>query len=246
MRLFPSVYLLTGAAYGIHENVYAIRAQHSCILVDTGRNRSAMDRIARGLQYWGLDRYPISAVLLTHEHYEHAANAHLLVQQGAQLYASAEASEALAAGDDRVAGYAYPFEPPFEPVVVEHIVQDGVPFTIDGVTFTGFCVPGHSAGSVAYQTVMDGKTVLFTGDVIIPSLLCSTCNTGWLGAIDYERMALLDSIARLASMHTDALLAGHGEVCLREGQQLLHEAIVKARQALKHVAVYEPMPDRKE
>lgn len=240
MRLFPHVYLLAGSVYGVHQNVYAIRTKHSVILVDTGKNEHELEVIHANLSYWGLDQLPISAVLLTHEHYEHVANAYAFQACGAELIATGPTAAALAAGDHRTAGYAHPFEAPLPVIRVDRQVADAQTFTVDGQAFLCHAIPGHSAGSAAYQTVVDGKTLLFTGDTIIPSRLCLTCDTGWTGAVDYDRLTLLDSIAKLSMLQTDALLAGHGEICLREGQQLLHEAIVKARQSLKHVPVYEP------
>lgn len=243
MRLFPHVYLLTGPVYGTHQNVYAVRGAEGLVLVDSGKGLPDLAILDRTLAYWGLDKLPLSAVVLTHEHYEHAANARALQRRGAKLYATRACADALLEGGERVADYAYPFDPPFETVAVDCVVQDLETFTVDGLSFECLCVPGHSAGSAVYSLLLDDRELLFTGDVIIPQMLCSTCATGWTGSMDYDRLQLLDSITRLSAGHTDALLAGHGELCLREGQQLLREAVVKARQSLKHAAIYEPLKE---
>lgn len=241
MRLLRDVYLLAGPMYGVHQNVYGLAGNGALVLVDTGKNGRDLDVVRRNIDYWGLKALPIRHVLLTHEHFEHCANALALQGEGAHICASREAAAALAMGDERVAHYAYAFEPPFEPLELDMPLDDDQRFTAAGMEFRCLHVPGHSAGSAVYLLELDGRKVLFSGDVVIPGMLCFQANTGWTGAIDYDRELLIESVGRLSGLDVDVLLPGHGEICLRQGNQLLKEAYVRARLSLRHAAVSEPL-----
>ena len=245
MKLLNDIFLVCGPVYGSHQNVYAIRNRESITLIDTGKNEHDYGIICNTLQYWGLDRYPIKTVLLTHEHYEHCANAWRFQKKGAIIVSTENAAKAISAGDDRVAAYAHAFMPPFKPVAVDRTVLDYENITVGDILFTCVQTPGHCAGNAVYFAEINGRLVLFAGDTIIPQILCNKTRMGWTGALDYDRNQVIESIEKL-NRHpgkVDILLAGHGELCLWNAQRMVHDALVQARLTLKHGAVSEPVSE---
>lgn len=238
MRLTKSIYLLAGPMVGVDKNLYAIRGENGLILIDPGMNAAEWAVAEKTIAYWELDGVPVTDVLLTHEHFEHSGNAAAFQRKGAKITASPGAAAALKVGGDQVAHYANAFEAPFSPFAVDRIAGDGDVLALGGHLIHCMELPGHSSGSMAYYMDAEKQRIVFTGDTVIPQILCMHGQTGWTGAVDYDRDALLHSLKRLTAIGADIVLSAHGELCLWHGDQVLYDTFVQARMALLHAPGY--------
>ena len=230
MKLTDSIYHVCGGMYASHQNVYAIDAGDEIVLIDSGKNRNDLSIIRKNLSYWGLDQKPVKAVLLTHAHVEHSGNCAELERNGAEIYGHHLCKEAVETGNDRTAVYAFPecggF---FDTCTNVKTVSEGEQLTFGNIVFSVLEMPGHTDDSVIYSAVIDGKQIMFTGDVLYGQRLNSLSMIGWTGSPDFNTKKLMESLKRLSYMYADIILPGHGDICLREGFRMLPGAYLRAR-----------------
>jgi glyoxylase-like metal-dependent hydrolase (beta-lactamase superfamily II) len=219
MQILRDVYLVSGFAFGVNPNVYAIRGPQGVVLIDTGLDENELAIVDRNLSYWKLTSLPLMYVLLTHGHFDHSGNAHILRQRGARIVAGKGDAEGIEAGDNRTVGYG--FGKRFVLCTVDIKVGEGDVVSVAGLQFEVIGVPGHSRGCVFYRLRVEDKVVLFTGDVVRVGTNCESGKLGWSGGVDYDREAYLDSLARIAEMDCDVILAGHFQPCLCDGWKIL-------------------------
>jgi len=187
------------------------------VLVDTGFG-TAWPGIVAGLAIRGLRVRDLGAVLLTHRHLDHAANAALIHWHGVPVYAHGR-DAAMLTGD------AAP--PPLlgrpGPVAMMCAMENKIPPRLDRVTtmtdgdeVAGLEVihaPGHTMGScLLYHR---GSGTLFTGDALInavpPYVVREALSLPFPDFCDDYPMAL-DSLRRLADsgLEVRRLCTGHG------------------------------------
>jgi glyoxylase-like metal-dependent hydrolase (beta-lactamase superfamily II) len=232
MEIIRNVYLVSGSPYGTHENVYVIKGSDALVMIDTGIDEEELKIIFENISYWGLKDYPISHVLITHSHYDHCANAHLLRKRGAKIVAGPGDAEGIAIGDDRTASYAFAYKGKFIPCPVDLKVGDGDTINAAGLKIEAIHVPGYTRGSMIYKLMAEGKTILFTGDVVkvvFRQLNFLEPKLGWSGGIDYDKKTYYESLKKISNIKADILLPGHLELCVREGWQILNSALMTAR-----------------
>jgi glyoxylase-like metal-dependent hydrolase (beta-lactamase superfamily II) len=238
MEIIRSVYLMAGPHYGTHENVYVIKGENSLVMVDTGIDEEELAVVDGNIAYWGLKDYPISHVLITHSHYDHCANAHILRKRGAKIVAGPSDAEGIELGDDRTASYAFTHKKKFVPCPVDLKVKDGDVINVAGLKIEAIHVPGYTKGSMFYKLVTEGKNVLFTGDVVkvdvgntekVESLFWVRAKLGWSGGVDYDQEQYLETLEKISTMNADILLPGHLGLCLNGGWQVLRAAYTAAR-----------------
>jgi len=236
MQIIKDVFLVSGFPYARHPNVYAVKGRDGLILVDTGLDEGDLEIINENIEYWGLSDYPISHVLITHEHFDHCGNAHIFKKKGARIVAGLEDAEAIETGDDRTIGYAFHKE--FIPCKVDIKVVDGDIIDAAGLMFGVIHVPGHTPGSVFYKLELDGKTIFFTGDAIRVGTNCESAFTGWSGGIDYDMNRYFESIRKVAKLKPNIILAGHWQPCLKDGWKILQKVYTKVLLDWRQPATY--------
>ncbi len=233
MRVTEHTYVLSGTNYSAGEygplgNVYAIRTGQGMILIDCGLPDSGLEVINETLNYYGIQD-PITHVLITHAHVDHCGNAKYYQEQGAKIVVGAGDVDYLckAGGfnmfrDTRVEETTYHIFPAFTPDI--QIAEDQE-MVINGLNFKFILIPGHSMGSMAIQVTVDGKVLMFVGDVIRPAgIFCETIIPEWRGDPKFDRMAFVDSMVKLAQYDTDMVLPGHGTLVVRDGTKVLRIA----------------------
>jgi len=232
MEIARNVYRVAGPPYGTHENVYVIKGESNLVMVDTGIDEEELAVADENISYWGLKDYPISHVLVTHSHYDHCANAHILRKRGAKIVAGPSDAEGIELGDDRTASYAFTHKRKFAPCHVDLKVKDGDVINAAGLKIEAIHVPGYTRGSMFYKIVAEGKTILFTGDVVrvaFRQLNFLHAKLGWSGGMDYDREEYYRTLKKISNMEADILLPGHGALCMKEGWQILKNAYATAR-----------------
>lgn len=183
-----------------------------CVIVDPGQ-----DSAARVRTVLTENRLEPRAILLTHGHFDHVADAatlgdefniptyihradrHLLSDPGAGL--SAEGVAAIRAA--LASGMA-------EPARVE-LYHPGNPLNVAGLTFTVIEAPGHTAGSVLLGIDYGGHPtihrLIFSGDVVFAG---SVGRTDLPGGDPAQMTATLTEVV-LDLTDSTALLPGHGD-----------------------------------
>lgn len=231
MQLTRSVHIVASGDAGFSLTnafdctVYLIDGGAECALIDAGVGVEP-ERILSEIRTAGVSPERITRILLTHGHGDHAGGAATLSQVcGAQVYAMEPAAGFVARGDlaalsleKAVAAGVY--EPGYTfracPVLP---VADGQRIGVGSLALTVVSSPGHSAGHCCYCLAEDGRRILFAGDAI----QCGgkiALQAIW----DCDLQQYVRTIHRLAGLHPDALLPGHGCVALQRGWLHLDKA----------------------
>lgn len=121
-------------------------------VIDAGESYNAL---LAAVKKYGLN---LTAALFTHAHFDHAACAKRLQQDGVKIYISQKDGEKLAEGDT----LAINFGRKAEPCVADVLLKDGDEIKLAAATLKVLETPGHTDGSITFMT--DGA--LFTGDTL--------------------------------------------------------------------------------
>lgn len=144
-----------------------------------------------------LDGKAVAAVLLTHGHFDHTGA--LYAFEGTPIYMHPADDVMLL---DPVWSVGADMGDTAPRPGATNYVQEGQKMRLAGLDFTVLHVPGHTLGSVAYQT----GDVLFTGDTLF---------RGSFGRTDFpggDTMTLYRSIRRLIRLEKNYIVCpGHGD-----------------------------------
>jgi glyoxylase-like metal-dependent hydrolase (beta-lactamase superfamily II) len=245
MRITDHVYVLSGSYYtatdmrgldrnGLLGEVYGIHTPQGIILVDCGLPGSGLAMIRETLAYYGLEER-IACLVVTHAHNDHCGNARAIQETGARVIAGAGDAPAFLNGGS--GGWETPFDreqlfPAFSPDI---LIERDCEHEISGLTLRFITIPGHTPGSIAVQVGLDRRTILFTGDSLLPygSAILDEVSFGWRGDIGFSREALVASMLKLRTLQIDIIVPGHGKVCLKDGTQILNMAAKEAFSTLR-------------
>lgn len=123
----------------------------TCVVIDPGAEPERIREACEGRR--------IEAILLTHGHFDHIGGVKALAKDGAEIVIHRDDAPMLGSSELN-AGWLvgdYVTAP-----AATKTVDEGDTITFAGVTFTVLHTPGHTPGSVCYQT---GEW-LFTGDTL--------------------------------------------------------------------------------
>ncbi len=147
---------------------------------------------ARLIEEWEKTGYSLSAILLTHGHYDHTTALPELT--------AAYPSVPVYVHREDVCERGQPAFYQCMPSGNVHYIKEGDTVAVGGIVFTVLETPGHTPGSVVFQT----KDALFTGD----TLFAGSC-----GRVDFpggDWGAMCASLRRLASLPGDyRIYPGH-------------------------------------
>ena len=236
MRITDNLFMLSGAAYGLVGNVYAVRSQEKIILIDTGEDEAALSTIKETLVRYKLGQFPITHVLLTHMHADHAGNAWYFKEHGAAVVISSVDATGLETGGLRVND---PGGSSFQTVTADVRLQDDEEIRVNGVKFTAYYMPGHTNGSVFYAFELDGMSMIATGDTLLPVPgdfdRGFEAGLGWTGSYEFDPEKYLKTLERALAFKADVLLPGHGIPVMKNGTEAFRNGFFKAREALIHL-----------
>jgi glyoxylase-like metal-dependent hydrolase (beta-lactamase superfamily II) len=234
MQILPGVYHVNGSPYGRHQNGYLIQRDGATILIDSGdlEDAETLTEVERNAARWGIRLESVSHLFITHPHFDHASHAAQLQRRGVRIVSSPETAEAMAVGDERCIGYAV--QRVFEPCQVDDILKDGEDMVVAGLRVRCLAAPGHTAGLVVYEIVLNGERLWFVGDLLVAMHAHRWVELPWTGAPDFDRALYIQSLARLMKLPVcDHLMPGHGPVAIGHGRRLLEmlytEALLKWR-----------------
>lgn len=232
MQVMHDVYMMLGNVYANIANIFVVKGPEGLILFDTADREEELDLIDENLHYWGLYDLPITHVFISHNHFNHIGNAHRLRARGAKIVAGEADADAMETGDINQINDCAPFPARrYTPCPVDVRVKDGAVIHAAGLEVSCIHVPGHTAGSMFYRMELEGKTVLFTGDVLSVAPDCMGAKMDWEGALDHDRIQGMHSVRRIAQMHADILLPAHFQLGLANADAILEDMLRAALDA---------------
>ena len=207
-------------------NVCIVRQGNKALLIDCG-DGSVAGRLAE------LGITSVERVVFTHHHRDQACGAHALTADGAKVtvaetdrdyFANVEAYW----NDPKSRWHIYNFHPHHlmltESVDVDEAVTDRQTFQWGPAKLQVVATPGHTNGSVSYLVEVDGRRVMFCGDVIYDNGQVWDVHSlqkgfsrggrkirdyhGFLGAQD----ELIDSLRKINAARPESLVPSHGVI----------------------------------
>lgn len=172
----------------LKENCYLIRGEGSpeAIIIDPGDDAP---RLLAAVDEWGAS---LSAILLTHTHFDHVgAVAPVAHSSGAEVWVPEIEHAVLADINSYVPSTEFG---PYEGYDAEHVLCGGETLELAGLTVEVFFTPGHSPGHVSFS-LTDHRS-LFSGDVLFEGSVGRTDLPG--GDWPTLRASIGDLIERLA------------------------------------------------
>jgi glyoxylase-like metal-dependent hydrolase (beta-lactamase superfamily II) len=232
-----NLFVLSGGHYAAIDppsalgEVYGVGTPGGMILIDCGIPVKGMAIVREALEHHGVGGR-VSHLIITHAHFDHAGCAKELQDAGAKIIAGKEDAPCCAAGG--LVGTPFGDENIFPAFTPDITIEGDKTLELNGIAFEFIKIPGHTPGSIAVRARIDGKTALFTGDMLaLDGRNLNDITFGWQGDPGYHRQTVLESILKLSKYDADMILPGHGKVCMRGGSRLLNIAAKKALQTLR-------------
>lgn len=233
MQLTEHIHLVGSGAMGFDLtdardcHIYLVDSGPEAAIIDSGSG-FGVDQILANCTRAGVSLDRIRYLWLTHAHADHAGGAARLKERlpHLQVVASPLAARWLRTGDEKSisldmgkrAGF-YPRDYVFQPCPVEREVSEGDTVTVGNVTLKVVETPGHCDGHISLIGQVDGRTVLFGGDLVFYGGQVSLQNIWDCRIPDYA-----NSMKKFAGAGIDALLPGHLTISLQRGQRHLDTA----------------------
>ncbi len=179
-----------------------IEAPDGYILIE-GHAGLSFEREWAAILAVGLDPKKVKYVLATHEHGDHAPGAYLWrVVTGAKFVCSEEMAYTLQHHIPGNTGYGL-----HPPVPTDIVIKKDQELDLAGLKVRAIRIPGHTAGSMAWQFEKSGKTFVAFGDLIMPKGVL-----GYSGSVNFSATDALASLRKLRDLKPDYVLPGHGAV----------------------------------
>jgi hydroxyacylglutathione hydrolase len=229
MRLTEDIALVGGGAmtgFGLSSDfdahVYLLDGGEECALVDCGMGTpSGIERVLENAKRAGIPGERITKLFLTHYHTDHAGGAAIYRERlSLQVAVGAGAKDALELPDHDATGFAaakaagiFPSGYDYKPCVIDDPLADGAERRVGRLSVRFIETPGHCGAHGSYLVTAPGQSYLLAGDAVFAG------GKLFLQAIpDCDINESMKSVARLAALDFDALLPGHGAICLRDGR----------------------------
>jgi glyoxylase-like metal-dependent hydrolase (beta-lactamase superfamily II) len=235
----PNLFIWTGTC-----NVYVLRDGEAALLIDLG-DGSVLDHLGE----IGVRR--VEWVLFTHHHREQCQGAAKLVVWKPQI-AAPEIERALfeeparfrkakpTLGDAYTVHGASYVRPPLEPIHLDRTFKDLDVFTWHDCRLRCLDTKGNSPGGMSYLLKLDGRWIVFSGDVMLDGAEMHTWfDTEWDYGFAKGLHELISSVSMLQSYEPAYLLPAHGKIVDRGVEQLQEYQNKLRRLATLYVRGYE-------
>lgn len=180
---------------GFASNCYLVTEGKTAILIDC---TCATDTLLAALAKRGAT---LSAVLLTHGHFDHMLTAaEIKAATGAPICLAQGDADLPADGNKNAFATFFGFDRTYPDP--DRLLADGERLTFGGITLSVMATPGHTRGSVLYL----GEGLAFTGDTIFAA------GYGRYDLYGGDPATLARSLRAIAALpHTLRIYPGHGE-----------------------------------
>jgi len=210
-RILPGLYVLKDVC-----NVYLLKSGNEGLVIDGGSGA-----VAERAREVGVEK--IEWVLHTHYHRDQCMGDGILASQGAKIAIGAGEAEEL----KKEAGGGAPFggwdEAPqradlFARPGVDRQAADGDVIEWKGYRIKVIDTPGHTKGSVSYAVEIDGKKVVFGGDLILKGGRARDLySMQWVYLSNPGVGESLVSLDKIEKEGADMILPSHGDVISEPG-----------------------------
>ena len=239
MKITDGIYMVGSGGAGcmisnsVDCHVYLIESSEGHALIDAGVGLEG-ERIIENIKKEGLDPQAVKHLFLTHSHADHAGGTKALKEKlGLKVYISRAEAHLLRSSDlldqgltEAILDNIYPKDYVFANCEPDVELDGGETFTLGEWEIKTIHTPGHSKGSMCYLLKKEGRTILFSGDVVV--------HGGKLMFLNCEGSVMKDmreSMPKLANLGIEELYPGHHCFVCSGGQ----EHVDKANEALKHL-----------
>jgi metallo-beta-lactamase class B len=187
-----------------------IETASGLILIDGALPQSAAI-IDANIRSAGFDPLQISAIMVSHAHYDHSGGVAALQRlTGATVYTSVEAAKALRSGklqsDDPQYGYG-PENTSFPAINNVMVLKDRETVTIDGVDIMAVYTPGHTPGSISWSWESCALGTCY--DVVYADSLTAVSAEGYRFSAGPAANQIIESAGAIAELDCDILLSPH-------------------------------------
>ena len=186
------LYHLTTGLLGVNSYFLVNEETKKAILIDGGESYKAIKKAQQDL---GIK---VTALLLTHAHFDHAGNAKALQDDGVKVYISSLDAPKL----KNDLNLASDFGRRFDFLDADHSFNDGDELNLEGISIKVILTPGHTDGSVTFLV----GDMLFTGDTLF------RCSIGRSDFPTGDKVVLINSVKKLMSLEGDyRVYPGHDD-----------------------------------
>ncbi len=186
-----------------------VESDSGLLLFDGGLPQSAA-LIDANIRSLGFDPMKISAIFVSHAHFDHAGGVAALQRlTGATVYSSVEGVKTLRSGrlqpDDPQ--YAEKVENGFAAISNVVAVQDGDVLNIDGVSVEAVYTPGHTPGGTSWTWKTCALDACY--NVVYADSLTAVSADGYFFSAGSAANQLIESADRISLLDCDILLSPH-------------------------------------
>jgi glyoxylase-like metal-dependent hydrolase (beta-lactamase superfamily II) len=154
----------TGPEHAYVGDTWLIKSERGGILVDTGGTSSIPFTLQR-IKSAGVDPKDVQFLLHSHSHGDHCGAGYLWRALGLKIVAPESADLTLAWLMPMLSDYGVWAPRPVDRPLPLKRAGDETEITLGGLKVRAIFVPGHSFDSVIYALELQGKRVVFTGDI---------------------------------------------------------------------------------
>lgn len=201
-------------------DTWLIKTNRGGILVDAG-GASGIPITLEKVRAAGLYPRELAYLIHTHGHGDHTGAGYLWRAMGLKVVAAESAAFNLSWMMPLQAGYGLWVPRPLDIALPLKRAGDETEVTLCGLRIRALFAPGHSVDSVIYMVELNGKRVVFTGDIGF-SAANNILNRCW-GDPDKAKIVKELVRSKLIPWHPDFVFTGHGSH--DDGTQFLEQLV---------------------
>ncbi len=219
----------TGKEHAYVGDIWLVKTPAGGFLVDAG-GTSSVPQTIRKINAAGVELKDLHHLLHSHSHGDHSGGAYLWRSMGLKIVAPDSASFALSWLMPMLSDYSVWVPRPVDVPLPLKRAGDETEFTVAGVRIRAVFVPGHSLDSVLYLMELNGKRVVFTGDIGFqaPSDILHRCWT------DTDHASVVTDVVKtkVLPFRPDVVFTGHGG--RSEGTAFLEDLVKRSEESIRN------------
>lgn len=210
-------------------DTWLVKTERGGFLVDAG-GTSGIPFTLQRIREAGVDPKTLSHLLHSHSHGDHSGAGYLWRTMGLKVVAPKTGAVALTWLMPTLSDYGVWVPRPVDVPLPLKRPGDETEAEISGVRIRAIFVPGHSMDSVVYAMELNGKRLVFTGDIgFVDANNSNILHRCWG---DRAKAKIVTEIVRskVLAFRPDFVFTGHG--AHREGVQYLEELVRRSLEAI--------------
>jgi glyoxylase-like metal-dependent hydrolase (beta-lactamase superfamily II) len=220
----------TGKEHAYVGDTWLIQTKHGGVLIDAG-GTSAIPSTLQRIKSAGVDFKDIRYLLHSHSHGDHCGAGYLWRSMGLKIVAPEAANFTLNWLMPTLTDYGVWVPRPVDVAIPLKRAGDEKEITLGDLKVKAIFVPGHSFDSVLYVVDLDGKRVVFTGDIGFDNQdILHRC---W-GDVDKAKAVTEVVRKKLLPLKPDFVFRGHG--AKRDGMPFLEDLVKRSEEAIQKAA----------